>query len=104
MATKVKKQSVESKLREELKRAENSEFYYKGRLETAENRLQKFEAENKERQYKEMRNSDEIITHNRQLLEIIRWQMNPETTKFPFSFEKSQRDERIDRGPRSLGY
>jgi len=31
------------------------------------------------------------------LREIIRWQINPETAKFPFMPEKSQRDKRISR-------
>lgn len=29
---------------------------------------------------------------SRHLFEIIRWQANPETTKFPFRAEKEQRD------------
>ncbi len=32
--------------------------------------------------------------NQRQLLEVIRWMINPETAKFPFRSDKDQRDER----------
>jgi hypothetical protein len=34
----------------------------------------------------------------RNLMEIIRWNVNPKTAEFPFEVEKSQKDEKINRG------
>jgi len=42
---------------------------------------------------------DYMHTANTNLMEIIRWQCNPETTKYPFVPEKGQLDqERFKRG------
>lgn len=37
--------------------------------------------------------SKEQANQIRNLLEIIRWQINPETAKFPFLVEKNQRED-----------
>ena len=37
---------------------------------------------------------EEMRDQNGKLMEIVRWLINPETTKFPYTADKEQRDER----------
>jgi len=49
---------------------------------------------NRNRQINDLNNSFGAERHlSEKLLEIIRWQINPETTKFPFDRDKNQKSE-----------
>ena len=75
-------------------RVENREF---------SNQIWKLKEAEKEKVSMTNRRQEEIIdymaTANRNLMEIIRWQCNPETTKYPFVPEKGQfSEDRLKRG------
>lgn len=78
-------------LQNSLEHAEKSRDTYYQKWQELEDKLKK---ENNSKMFdlnQENRRFEDLTST---LREIIRWQINPETAKFPFMPEKNQRDER----------
>lgn len=85
-------------MRKTIKELENSLEYAEKSRDTYYQNWQKLEDQlKKDNQLKMNGVMEENMRFNsltETLREIIRWQINPETAKFPFMPEKNQRDER----------
>lgn len=77
-------------LKNDLERAENGRDNYYRKWQEAEDTLKK----QTEKEMFGMKQDNMALTElTTTLKEIIRWQINPETTKYPYMPEKGQRDE-----------
>ncbi len=81
-------------LRELLEQALKDIEYEKGRKQEIQKRLDIYEEKEKNRYLAISQENHKTEIENKNLLEIIRWHINPETAKYPFFVEKSQRDGR----------
>lgn len=87
-------------LRDEITNLRGSVEYFKGQVSVLEEKASKLDKMNSDRISNFQGDVGRANEHSAQLLEIIRWHINPETAKFPFRLEKSQRDERDGHGNR----
>jgi len=92
----------EIKTKKLLEQALRDVEYYKGKFETVQNQLDKIKIDEREQARKLDDNFRNDLSVSEKLMEIIRWQTNPDTAKYPFSREKGQRDSEEDRGRRFI--
>ena len=81
-------------LKVQLEEKEAEIKYWRERSEKFEDKNTEFEKKREDNILHIKQERDRAFDFNRTLLEIIRWNINPETAKYPFNPEKNQRDER----------
>lgn len=85
----MKKTTITQQLEEALREIE----YQKGRFNSISEKLQAYEEKEKTRLNIFRVDMENYRKENSNLLEVIRWQINPETAKYPYEVEKNQRSE-----------
>jgi len=81
-------------LEEELERMEKDKDHWYSQWRELKDKKEK-EEQNKIFILEE--NNKKMASQVQNLLEVIRWHANPETAKYPFEIEKSQREDRRPR-------
>ena len=81
-------------LENQLEHAKKSrDDYYRNWQELEE----KIKKDDRNKMHSMEEQTKQFISLTETLREIIRWQINPDTAKYPFQLEKTQRDEGRDR-------
>lgn len=93
-------------LTKQLEEAQKSEQYYRGQANVLGDSVRRLEKEAERKIEQERADSFRSLDSKRsevdRLMEIIRWQINSETTRYPFAKAKSERSDRVDDNPHSI--
>ena len=80
-------------LQQQLTGALADKEYFKGKAEARSEEISRLKDRIAEMDLQVRGSINAQVELSRHLFEIVRWQANPETTKFPFRAEKEQRDD-----------
>ena len=84
-------------LKRQLERAIQDNEWKTSRINELLGKLEAYERKEKNKMFRLEQDRIDAVDSNKNLLEIIRWQINPETAKYPFRSEKGQREDRDNR-------